>query len=71
MSEQTGQDEGPLRVTIREAAHRLGVTEGAVRKRIQHGSLRGMTRPERVGQTLELATHPIPDELWSELNSLG
>ena len=30
---------GTLRVTIREAAARLGVTEGAIRKRIQHGSL--------------------------------
>jgi hypothetical protein len=35
MSEHTGT----LRVTIREAAARLGVTEGAVRKRIQRGSL--------------------------------
>ena len=35
MSEHTGT----LRVTIREAAVRLGVTEGAVRKRIQRGSL--------------------------------
>ncbi len=35
----TGQDSGTLRVTTREAAHRLGVTEVAVRKRIQLGSL--------------------------------
>ncbi len=27
----------------------------------------GMTRPERIEQTIELAQHPIPDELWSEL----
>ena len=39
MSEYVGQDTGTLRVTIREAAHRLGVTEAAVRKRIQRGSL--------------------------------
>ena len=26
-----------------------------------------MTRPERIEQTIELAQHPIPDELWSEL----
>jgi hypothetical protein len=39
MSEYAGQDNGTLRVTIREAAHRLGVTEAAVRKRIQRGSL--------------------------------
>ncbi|MCS7246488.1 MAG: aldo/keto reductase [Thermomicrobium sp.] len=27
----------------------------------------GMSRPERVAQTLELATWPIPDELWADL----
>jgi D-threo-aldose 1-dehydrogenase len=27
----------------------------------------GMTRPERISQTLELARHPIPDELWGRL----
>ena len=31
----------------------------------------GMTRPERVGQTLELAVHPIPDELWEKLDALA
>ena len=31
----------------------------------------GMTRPERVGQTLELAAEPIPDELWERLERLG
>jgi D-threo-aldose 1-dehydrogenase len=31
----------------------------------------GISRPERVRQTLDLATHPIPDELWEELNSLA
>jgi hypothetical protein len=40
MSDHAGQDSGTLRVTIREAAARLGVTEAAVRKRIQRGSLR-------------------------------
>jgi len=39
MSEHVGQDSGILRVTIREAAARLGVTEAAIRKRIQRGSL--------------------------------
>jgi D-threo-aldose 1-dehydrogenase len=28
----------------------------------------GMTRPERVAQTVDLALHPIPDELWSQLD---
>ena len=30
----------------------------------------GISRPERVGQTLALAAHPIPDELWERLGSL-
>jgi D-threo-aldose 1-dehydrogenase len=30
----------------------------------------GISRPERVGQTIELASHPIPDELWPRLDSL-
>jgi len=30
----------------------------------------GMSRPERVEQTLELATHPIPDELWESIEAL-
>ena len=33
------RDNGALRVTIREAAARLGVTEAAIRKRVQRGSL--------------------------------
>ncbi|HEX6711164.1 MAG TPA: aldo/keto reductase [Rubrobacter sp.] len=31
----------------------------------------GMTRPERVKQTLDLAVHPIPEELWSRLDYLA
>jgi len=31
----------------------------------------GMTRPERIAQTLELAHHPIPDELWAKLDAVG
>jgi D-threo-aldose 1-dehydrogenase len=30
----------------------------------------GMTRPERVRQTLELASQPIPDELWARLERM-
>jgi len=30
----------------------------------------GLSRPERVRQTLDLATRPIPDELWSRLEAL-
>ncbi len=31
----------------------------------------GVSRPERVEQTVELATHPIPDELWETLETLS
>ncbi len=31
----------------------------------------GMTRPERVEQTLALARQPIPDELWPRLEAVG
>jgi D-threo-aldose 1-dehydrogenase len=30
----------------------------------------GMSRPERVEQTLELATHPVPEDLWPRLDAL-
>lgn len=30
----------------------------------------GMSRPERIEQTLELARHPIADELWTELDAV-
>ncbi len=31
----------------------------------------GLSRPERVGQTIDLATHPVPDELWERLDALA
>jgi D-threo-aldose 1-dehydrogenase len=30
----------------------------------------GVTRPERLAETLKLARQPIPDELWTELDSI-
>jgi D-threo-aldose 1-dehydrogenase len=30
----------------------------------------GMTRPERLAQTVELARHPIPDTLWTEIEAM-
>jgi hypothetical protein len=39
VSGYTGQDNETPRVTIKEAARGLGVTEAAIRKRIQRGSL--------------------------------
>jgi hypothetical protein len=62
MSEYSGQDSGTLRVTIREAAARLGVTEAAIRKRIQRGSLdKEMGTDGRVYVYLDLShdkSHP-------------
>jgi D-threo-aldose 1-dehydrogenase len=31
----------------------------------------GMTRAERLAQTIELAQHPIPDELWARVDAVG
>jgi D-threo-aldose 1-dehydrogenase len=31
----------------------------------------GMSRPERVDETLRLAAHPIPEQLWPRLEALG
>jgi D-threo-aldose 1-dehydrogenase len=31
----------------------------------------GMSRPERIAQTVELAQHPIPDEIWPRLDTIG
>jgi D-threo-aldose 1-dehydrogenase len=35
-----------------------------------HSTVVGMTRPERVAQTVGLALHPIPDELWPQLDAV-
>ena len=79
MSDHAGQDNGTLRVTIREAATRLGVTEAAVRKRIQRGSLgKELGQDGRVYVYLDLSqdtSHPesqvhrdpIVEELVEEL----
>lgn len=79
MSEYEGQDNGTLRVTIREAASRLGVTEAAIRKRIQRGSLgREMGKDGRVYVNLDLSQDmsqpesqvhrdPLVEELVAEL----
>jgi hypothetical protein len=79
MSDQAGQDNGLLRVTIREAANRLGVTEAAIRKRIQRGSLhKELGRNGRVYVCLDLSRDmsrpesqvhrdPLVEELVEEL----
>ena len=30
----------------------------------------GITRPERLAETLKLAQYPIPDELWTDLDAI-
>ncbi len=30
-----------------------------------------MSKPERLTQTVELAQHPIPDDLWAEFETIG
>jgi hypothetical protein len=79
MSDYARQDYGTLRVTIREAAARLGVTEAAIRKRIQRGSLgKEMGSDGRVYVHLDLSqdmSHPesqihrdpVVEELVEEL----
>ena len=31
----------------------------------------GFSKVERIGQTIELARHPIPDKMWAELDAVG
>jgi hypothetical protein len=79
MSEYAGQDNGTLRVTIREAAAQLGVTEAAIRKRTQRESLdREMGQDGKVYVYLDLSHNssqsesqvhrdPLVEELVEEL----
>jgi D-threo-aldose 1-dehydrogenase len=36
-----------------------------------HSTIVGMTRPERIAQTVELANTAIPDECWAELEAIA
>ena len=68
------RDNGALRVTIREAAARLGVSEAAIRKRVQRGSLdKEMGEDGRVYVYLDMArdmpnseSQVHPAVLWVE-----
>jgi D-threo-aldose 1-dehydrogenase len=61
---------------MESACRELGVPLAAaalqfsLRDRRVVSTIVGISRPERVEQTIELATHPIPDELWPRLDSL-
>ena len=71
MSEYTRQGNGTLRVTIREAASRLGVTEAAIRKRIQRGSLdKEMGEDGRVYVYLDLYQDMSPPESQGDYEPL-
>jgi len=35
-----------------------------------HSTIIGMTRPERLEQTVALARHPVPPALWEELDAI-
>src|SRR5215218_3608044 len=71
MSEHSGQDSGTLKVTIREAAARLGVTEAAIRKRIQRGTLdKEMGEDGRVYVYLDLSEDKSHSESRVESEAL-
>ena len=36
-----------------------------------HSTIVGMSRPERLEETVALARHPIPDDLWPQLDQVG
>jgi D-threo-aldose 1-dehydrogenase len=58
---------------LEEACRRRGLPLAAaalqfsLRDRRITATIVGMTKPERIAQTLELARVPVPDELWPEL----
>ena len=60
-------------LAMREACEAVGVPLAAaalqfsVRDPRIHATIVGITRPERLDQTLGLATQPIPEALWDEL----
>ena len=35
-----------------------------------HSTIVGMSKPERVAQTEALARHPLPEELWAEIEAV-
>jgi D-threo-aldose 1-dehydrogenase len=62
---------------MEEACQRYGLPLGAAALQFSLRDARitstivGMSRPERLAETLELARLPIPHELWAELDALS
>ena len=60
-----------------EACVRAGVTLAAAalqfstRSAHVHSTVVGVSSPARIAQTVELATTPVPDDLWAELEALA
>ncbi|WP_199241011.1 aldo/keto reductase [Naasia lichenicola] len=56
------------------AAHDVPLAAAALQFSIRdprvHSTICGVVSPEQVDETIELASHPIPDELWAELETL-
>lgn len=73
--EPTEAMRAPVR-RVEEACARHGVPPGAaalqysMRDPRVASTICGVTRPERVQETLDWAAWPIPDELWAELEAL-
>lgn len=73
--EPTEEMRAPVR-RVEAACARHGVPPGAAALQFSMRDPRiasticGVTKPERVRQTLDWAAWPIPDELWAELESL-
>jgi D-threo-aldose 1-dehydrogenase len=62
---------------MRAACERYGVPlpaaalQFSVRDRRVASTIVGTSRPERVAETVRLAEHPVPEELWAELLALA
>lgn len=73
--EPTEEMRAPV-VRVEDACARYGVPPGAAALQFSMRDPRitaticGVTRPERVRQTLEWADFPIPDDLWTDLGEL-
>ena len=74
--EATAEALDPIR-RIEEICARHGVPPGAAALQFSLRDSRiastvcGVTRPERVRETLDWAAFPIPEEMWAELEALG